>query len=161
MANTYFNFKTHQTANEGGTIIQIYPKMPLLWPTYMMLATATISLAFDLAVLFAYCISMCRQAIKNKVSSANAVANWTSKVGYVLSVVNFALWLATSTTFKMMQGDINADPPPNDLFGFSCSTFTDTLTETYKTGIPNFDIQCKTQVRTLLSPTGRMFEFRH
>jgi len=145
MINTYLTFSTHKTINSNNATIQVYPKKPLLWPTYMMLAVATISLAFNIAVLSAYCISLCRRKKESGVKTANTIATYQSRTGYLLSAANFIVWLSTSTTFKMMQGSSTANPPPRDLFGFSCSNFVDNLTTEFGKAIPNFDTQCKTQ----------------
>jgi hypothetical protein len=147
MLNTYLTFSTHKTIDSNSTIIQVYPKKPLLWPTYMMLGVSAVTLLFNLAVLVGYCCDMCSSA-RNKVATANAVGNWGSKWGYVASLLSFAAWLASSTTFKMMQGGPHDVPPPNDLFGFSCSDAADELVAKFKNQVVNFDLQCKTQVWT-------------
>lgn len=146
MINTYVTFNTHKTSTQNGQLVQVYPKMPILWPTYMMLATSTISLCFNLSVLTAYCIDYCRRDVTDKVKRANAIDGWHTKVGYVLSATSFVLWLSTSTTFKMMQGAPDSNPPPRDLFGFSCSNAADALVARFHNSIVNFNIQCETQV---------------
>ena len=83
---------------------------------------------------------------------ANTIDGWHTKVGYLISTTSFVVWLSTSTTFKMMQGSRDSNPPPRDLFGFSCSNAADALVEKYQNSIVNFNIQCETQVSSLLYP---------
>jgi len=132
MLNTYLTFSFHRTDSSSGTTLAIYPTQPILWPTYMMLSTSAVSMVFNCSILVAYC---CGVAASNKVSS------YSSYWGYFVHVLNFAVWIATSTTFKMMEGGASDVPPPRDLWGWTCSDAASALVQ--KT--VNFDLQCTTQ----------------
>jgi hypothetical protein len=134
MLNTYITFATHKTAQAGSTTINIYPAEPLLWPTFLMLATSAVSLLFNLSVLISYHWG---------VGSANRADSYATYWSYLVHIVNAIVWLVSSTTFKMLEGDPSGSP--NDLWGWSCSDLAANL-QTKIDNAVNFDLQCTTQV---------------
>jgi hypothetical protein len=140
MLNTYITFATHKTAQaDDGITISIYPSKPLLWPTYLMLTTSAVSMLFNFCILISYFWG---------VRSANRVDTYASYWGYLVYAVNAAVWLASSTTFKMLEGDPSGSP--SDLWGWSCSDLASEIQEKIN-GAVNFDLQCTTQVCPLYS----------
>jgi hypothetical protein len=101
-----------------------------------MLATAAVSFIFNATILTSYYYS---------VGTANKLSDWAGYYGYLITAINVIIWLTSSTTFKMMQGDPSADPPPADLWGWTCSDAADKLKEALP-NVVNFDLQCTTQV---------------
>jgi len=136
MVNTYVTFANHRTIQSGGQTIPIYPVNPITWPTYMMIGAGAVSILFNTAIMIAYC---------RGVGAANRITQWANYWNYLMHVVNIVIWLTTSTTFQMVQGAIDAVPPPRDLYGWSCSNATDRLSSEYKLPV-NFTLQCETQV---------------
>ncbi len=137
MVNTYVTFVNHRTIQSGGQTIPIYPVNPVTWPTYMMIATAVVSLLLNTSIMIAYCWG---------VSAANRMNMWAGYLGYLMHVINIGIWIATSTTFQMSQGAADAVPPPNDIYGWTCSNRVDELAAEFKNLPVNFNLQCETQV---------------
>jgi hypothetical protein len=136
MVNTYVTFANNRTVQSGGQTIPIYPVDPITWPTWMMIATGAVSILFNTTIMTAYCWG---------VSTANRVNQYAGYWGYLMHVVNIGVWLATSTTFQMLQGDPSGDPPPRDLYGWTCSDAVDQLVSEVEVTV-NFNLQCVTQV---------------
>jgi hypothetical protein len=142
MVNTYVTFVNHRTIQSGGQTIPIYPVDPLTWPTYMMIATGAVSILFNGAIMTAYFWG---------VGASNRISAWSSYWNYLVHVINLGIWLATSTTFQMVKGNSDSVPPPRDIYGWTCSSKVDELTDQFKNALPvNFDLQCKTQVCFLI-----------
>jgi hypothetical protein len=136
MVNTYVTFATHRTIQSGGQTIAIYPVKPITWPTYMMIATAAVSILFNTAIMTAYCWG---------VAAANRMNMWASYWSYLMHVVNIGVWIATSTTFQMVKGAADSVPPPNDIFGWTCSDQVDKLSSEFTLPV-DFNLQCQNQV---------------
>jgi hypothetical protein len=136
MVNAYVTFANHRTIQSGGQTIPIYPVNPITWPTYMMIAAGAVSILFNTTIMTAYCWG---------VGAANMITKWANYWNYFMHVVNIVIWLATSTTFRMVQGAPDAVPPPRDIFGWTCSNASDQLSSEYTLPV-NFNLQCETQV---------------
>lgn len=136
MVNTYVTFVNNRTTKSGGQTVDLYPVDPITWPTYMMIATGAVSILFNSAIMTAYC---------RGVSAANRMNQYAGYWGYLMHVANIGVWLATTTTFKMLQGGPSEVPPPRDIWGWTCSEAVDKLTAEITSPV-NFDLQCKTQV---------------
>jgi hypothetical protein len=65
---------------------------------------------------------------------------------YALHGINFAIWLASSTSFKVTK---NWGPAadPDVLWGYTCSPTANQLSQSYP-GIVRFFVQCEIQVFT-------------
>jgi len=137
MVNTYVTFVRHRTIQSGGQTIAIYPVDPITWPTFMMIATSAVSTLFNISTMAAYC---------GGVGAANRVTKWASYWNYLMHVVSIVVWITTSTIFQAVKGAADAVPPPRDLYGWSCSNETDTLSAEYTLPV-DFNLQCQTQVR--------------
>jgi hypothetical protein len=136
MVNAYVTFANHRTIQSAGQTIPIYPVDPITWPTFMMIAAGAVTTLFSASIMIAYCWG---------VSAANRVTKWASYWGYFAQVAHIIIWIATSTTFQMVQGPSDSVPPPRDIYGWTCSNASDTLSIEYILPV-NFNLQCETQV---------------
>jgi hypothetical protein len=136
MVNTYVTFVTHRTIQSGGQTIAIYPVDPITWPTFMMIATSAVSTLFNISVMTAYCWG---------IGAANRVTQWASYWNYLDHVVSIVVWITTSTIFQAIKGAVDAVPPPRDLYGWTCSNESDTLSAEYTLPV-DFNLQCQSQV---------------
>jgi hypothetical protein len=136
MVNTYVTFANNRTVQSGGQTIPLYPVNPITWPTYMMIATGAVSILFNSVVMTAYCWG---------VSAANRINQYAGYYSYLMHVVNICVWAGTTTAFKMLQGGPSDNPPPRDIWGWTCSDAVDKLVSQVKSTV-NFDLQCQTQV---------------
>lgn len=137
MLNTYITFRNNRTQVVNGETVPIYPTDPITWPTFMMIATAIVSFLFSFSIVLSYLRST---------TAANTVSQYSGYWSYLVFALNVVVWLVTTTTFKMVQGDPNEVPPPRDLWGWTCSNAVDTLNQEIHAKV-NFDLQCTTQVR--------------
>jgi hypothetical protein len=141
MLNTYITFHNNRTQVVNGQPVPIYPTDPITWPTFMMITTASVSFLFNSSIIISYI---------RGIAVANRVSIYSGYWGYLVFVLNIIVWLVTTTTFKMVQGDQSEVPPPRDLWGWTCSDAVDALSQEIKTAV-NFDLQCTTQVRLMSS----------
>lgn len=134
MLDTFLSFVIHKTAKSGDTTISIYPSHPVLWPTYMMIGTASVSILFNGLVVISYFWG---------IAAANRISSYSKYWGYSIYVVNFGVWLATSTAFKMLQDTSGSQS--SDLWGWTCSDLASGIQQEVN-NVVNFDLQCTTQL---------------
>jgi hypothetical protein len=137
MLNTYITYMKNKTTQSSGQTVALYPINPVTWPTYMMIATSSVSLFFNALIMAGYACGGTKKA--------NTMSMYSGYWGYLVYIINFGVWLATMTTFKMMQGDAGEVPPPSDLWGWTCSDAVDELVHKINSPV-DFDLQCTTQV---------------
>jgi hypothetical protein len=140
MLNTYLSFLHHRTQTVAGQTYNLYPVDPILWPTYMMLVVPIVSFLFNLGAMSGY--------LWGGVEGANRVSMYQGYWNYVVSLINVVMWAASSSVFMRSQGPADANPPPRDIWGWTCSNAVDELSQHIKTAV-NFDTQCTTQVSFL------------
>jgi hypothetical protein len=63
---------------------------------------------------------------------------------YALHGINFAIWLASSTSFKVTK-NWGPTADPDVLWGYTCSPTANQLSQSYP-GIVRFFVQCEIQV---------------
>jgi hypothetical protein len=100
-----------------------------LWPTYLLLAIATLSLMMSLLTLLAYVCG---------VGAANKVSSFTSYAGYIMLVTEFIAWAVSAGLFKMAETG-------QDLWGYSCGPNADRIEEQVKSFV-DFGRLCQAQV---------------
>lgn len=106
----------------------------VLWPTYLVLATAAVTLFMNI-------ITMCMY-LKSS-AAADRSDGISGYIGIALTGANAVVWAVNMGLFKMANTG-------NDLWGWSCSPAADALKKEVK-GILNFDSLCMVQVSSYLS----------
>ena len=109
----------------------------VLWPTYMVLAIATVTMMMNLITLFFYCCG---------VDAANKSNRIMGYLGYIVVAVHAVVWAVTTGLFKMANVG-------NDLWGFSCGPSADAI-QTEVQSFLNFDSLCKIQVSLISHSTN-------
>ena len=100
-----------------------------VWPTFMLLAIATITFFMNFITL---CTYLCG------VGAANKTASVTSWIGYILMGVHVVVWAVAAGLFKMANNG-------RDLWGYSCSSTADEVQAEVQQFL-NFGMLCTTQV---------------
>ena len=118
--NTKGDFRGGRTA---------WPKNPKLWPTFMLLAGAGLTLLLSFITILSYCCAFTK-----------ARRSW--KLTVVKYVIHIGAWLVISTLYRYEKSlhDVN-----NDLWGWSCSTEATALQSEFN-GVVNFSSLCNVQV---------------
>ena len=124
----YYTTKNH---NVNGTM-SVWGKSTTLWPTFLLLAVALITLLLNLITICAY--------FRGGVEKANSTSNAASYIGYVLLAVHVIVWAVSMGLFKMANSG-------KDLWGYSCGSQADAIQEEVKSFI-DFGKLCTTQVRS-------------
>ena len=107
-----------------------WPKNPKLWPTFLLLITACITLVLSIVTLLSYCFSF------NK-----ARRSW--KVTSLKYVVYIGVWIVVSVLYRYEKSLHGID---NDLWGWTCSDKGKALQAEFH-GVVNFSGLCQLQVR--------------
>ena len=107
-----------------------WPKQPKLWPTFMLLVGAGLTLLLSFITLLSYCCAF------NK-----ARRSW--KLTVVKYVIHIGAWLIISTLYRYEKSTHGVN---NDLWGWSCSTEAAALQSEFN-GVVNFSSSCSVQVR--------------
>ena len=107
-----------------------WPKQPKLWPTFMLLIGAGLTLLLSCVTLLSYCCAF------NK-----ARRSW--KLTVVKYVVHIGAWLIISTLYRYEKSTQGVE---NDLWGWSCSTKAAAFQSEFN-GVVNFSNLCSVQVR--------------
>ena len=125
----FMAIKYQATKNEirGGRTA--WPKQPKLWPTFMLLVGAGITLLLSLITLFSYCCAFTK-----------ARRSW--KLTVVKYVIHIGAWLVISVLYRYEKSTHGMD---NDLWGWSCSTQVTALQSEFN-GVVNFSSLCSVQV---------------
>ncbi|MCJ1404119.1 hypothetical protein MMC11_007344 [Xylographa trunciseda] len=103
----------------------------VLWPTYMVLAIATVTMMMNIITMGFYCCG---------VDAANKSNRFMGYLGYIVMAVHAVVWAVTTGLFKMAENG-------NDLYGFSCSTEADAIQEQVQSFL-NFNNLCMVQTGT-------------
>ena len=124
-------FTTRDRTLSGGG----HPWAPntVLWPTYMVIAIATVTMMMNLITLCFYCCG---------VDAANKSNKIMGYLGYIVVAVHAVVWAVTTGLFKM------ASNVGNDLYGFSCSPQADAIQAQVQSFL-NFNDLCMVQVRVI------------
>ncbi|TVY30330.1 hypothetical protein LHYA1_G001563 [Lachnellula hyalina] len=102
-----------------------------VWPTAMLLGTATVTFFMNLITLLSYCCG---------VGAADKASSFTSVLGYVFLFVHFAAWAVAAGLYRMARDGKN-------LWGYSCSDASDRIQEQVKSFL-NFRELCTMQQGT-------------
>ena len=132
----YYTTKSHTAANH----MPVWGTAPTLWPTFMLLAVALITLVLNVVTICAYCRSV------EKANSTDSVAGY---IGYGLLAVQVLAWAVSTGLFKMANTG-------RDLWGWSCGATADAIQAEVMSFL-NFGTLCQTQVslsRSLLCSRG-------
>jgi hypothetical protein len=136
MAHALIVFFGNENVTAGGE--RIYPTIMVLWPTYLMIASAAVTVTLNAFIVY----WRIRGTIKDQAREEMYNKVWD----YVLHGINGTIWLVTTSSFgatKNMRYFGAVDP--NVLFGYVCSTQADTLSQTFPQ-ILKFQAQCQIQV---------------
>jgi hypothetical protein len=109
-----------------------------VWPTYMYLAIATISVIMNASVLGAYLKS---------VKAANKVESVQTWIDRVIMAFNVGIWVVSVAIYRYEK---DTGGVSNDLWGWTCSSTAQSLQQTFKTEVP-FNTYCTAQA-SFLSP---------
>ncbi len=107
-----------------------WPKDPRLWPTFMLLVGAGLTLLLSFITLLSYCCAFDK-----------ARRSW--KLTIVRYVIHIGAWVVISTLYRYEKSTHGVD---NDLWGWSCSTKAAELQSEFN-GVVNFSSLCSVQVR--------------
>jgi len=133
MSHAYVVFLHNKDVTHDGT--RIYPTFMQLWPTYMMITAGAITVALNLVVVY--------WRIHGTIRDLSLIETSSKYWDYAIHGINFAVWLATSTSFKVTK---NWGPAadPNVLWGYVCSPTANQLSASYPE-IIRFYVQCEIQ----------------
>ena len=115
------NFRDGRTA---------WPEKPKLWPMFMLLGCAGITLLLSIITLVSYCCAF------NK-----AKRSW--KLTVVKYVIHIGVWVVVSALYRYER---NTNGVPNDIWGWSCSAKAAALQSQFN-GVVKFSTLCSVQVR--------------
>ena len=122
----FYTTKNHKVANN----MSIWGASTTLWPTFMLLAVALVTLVLNIVTICAYFRSV------EKANSTNNVAGY---IGYGLLAVHVLVWAVSMGLFKMANTG-------KDLWGWSCGAGADAIQEEVISFV-DFGKLCTTQVR--------------
>jgi hypothetical protein len=138
MSHALIVFLANQNVTVDGE--RIYPTFMVLWPTYLMIASAAVSVILNSFIVY----WRARGTIKDEHREETINKVWD----YILHGINGAIWFATTTTFGATKDmKYGGAQDPNVLFGYVCSTMADNLSNTFPQ-ILKFQVQCEIQVFT-------------
>ncbi|MCJ1287699.1 hypothetical protein MMC26_007051 [Xylographa opegraphella] len=122
-------FTTRDRTISGGG----HPWAPdtVLWPSYMVLAIATVTMLMNLITMCFYCCG---------VDAANKSSRIMGYLGYLVVAVHVVVWAVTAGLFKMANVG-------NDLWGFSCGPNADAIQDQVQSFL-NFNNLCMIQTGT-------------
>lgn len=106
-----------------------WPKSPKLWPTFMLLVGAGLTLLLSFITILSYCCAF------NK-----ARRSW--KLTMVKYVIHIGAWLVISALYRYEK---SLNGVNSDLWGWSCSTEATALQSEFN-GVVNFSSLCSVQV---------------
>ena len=124
----------NRTLSGGG---HPWPTNTALWPTFMVLTIATITMLMNLITMCFYCCG---------VDAANRSNQIMGYVGYAVMALHAVVWAVTTGLFKM------ASNIGNDLYGFSCGAEADRIQAQVESYL-NFNNLCMIQVCSTSPPT--------
>lgn len=127
-------------ANKNVTVDgqRIYPTFMVLWPTYLMIISAAVTVVLNSLIVY----WRTRGTLRDEAREETYNKVWD----YVLHGINGLIWLATTTSFGATKDmKYGGAQDPNVLFGYVCSTMADNLSNTFPQ-ILKFQAQCELQV---------------
>jgi len=133
MAHAYTTFLANKNVTAGGE--RIYPTFMQLWPTYMMITAAAITVLLNSCVVF--------WRIHGTAKDLKREQMYNKYWDYALHGINFAVWLATTTSFRVSK-NWGPSADPNVLWGYTCSPTAKGLNAAYPE-IIKFYVQCEVQ----------------
>lgn len=107
-----------------------WPKDAKVWPTYMCLAGAGLTVVLSIATLISYCLCF-----------ENARRSW--KLTIVKYVIHIVAWVTISVLYRYEKSLHGRN---NDLWGWSCSQVKTHVQEQFR-GVVDFAPLCSSQVR--------------
>ena len=128
MIFTVVKYQTTKDEDRGGRTA--WPKDPKLWPTFMLLAGAGITLLLSLITLLSYCCAFDK-----------ARRSW--KLTVVKYAIHIGAWLVISALYRYEKSTHGVD---DDLWGWSCSDKAAALQSQFH-GVVTFSSLCSVQVR--------------
>ncbi|KAF6224522.1 hypothetical protein HO133_011099 [Letharia lupina] len=108
-----------------------WPKQPKLWPTFMLLAGAGLTLLLSSITLLSYCCAFDK-----------ARRSW--KLTVVKYVIHIGAWLVISALYRYEKSTHGVS---NDLWGWSCSTEATALQSEFN-GVVHFSSLCSVQSKS-------------
>jgi len=135
MSHALIVFDSWQNVTAGGE--RIYPTFMVLWPTYLMIASAAITVVLNACIVY----WRTRGTLKDQAREEMYNKMWD----YALHGINGVIWLGTTTTFGATKNmKFFGAEDPNVLFGYVCSTTATNLSQTFPQ-IVRFQAQCEIQ----------------
>lgn len=127
MVYTVITFETTKGDFRDGRTA--WPKEPKVWPMFMLLGCAGITLLLSIITLLSYCCAF------NK-----AQRSW--KLTVVKYVIHIGTWVVVSTLYRYER---STNGVPNDVWGWSCSAKAAALQSQFS-GVVKFSTMCSAQV---------------
>jgi hypothetical protein len=109
-----------------------WPTHPKLWPTFLLLAGAGLTLLLSAVTAISYCLCF-----------DESRRSW--KLTVVKYLIHILTWIIISTLYRYEKGLHGID---NDLWGWSCSQKAAVIQSEFN-GVVNFESLCSIQVRPL------------
>ena len=130
----FMTLKYQTTKNEIRNERNAWPKHPKLWPTFLLLGGAGLTLLLSAVTLFSYCFCF-----------GKARGSW--KLTLVKYAIHILAWIIISTIYRYEKGlhEVN-----NDLWGWSCSQKAAAIQSEFN-GVVNFQSLCSVQVTLYLA----------
>jgi len=133
MSHAYVVFRKNKDVTHDGT--RIYPTFMQLWPTYMMITAGAITVVINLLTVI--------WRIQGTTLDMTLISTSEKYWDYALHGINFAIWVASTSSFKITK-NYGPAADPNVLWGYVCSPTATQLSESYPE-IVRFYVQCEIQ----------------
>ena len=133
-AMVFLSVKYYDTQNETRGGRTAWPKHPKLWPTFMLLIGAGITLIVSIITLISYCWFL-----------RKAKRNW--KLTVVKYGIHIGAWAIISILYRYEK---DAHGSNNDLWGWSCSQEADAIQAEFK-DVVGFSSLCNLQVSRIFT----------
>jgi hypothetical protein len=130
----FMTLKYQTTKNEIRNERSAWPKHPKLWPTFLLLGGAGLTLLLSAVTLFSYCFCFDK-----------ARGSW--KLTLVKYAIHILAWIIISTLYRYEKGLHGVN---NDLWGWSCSQEAAAIQTEFK-GVVDFQSLCSVQVTICLA----------
>jgi hypothetical protein len=130
----FMTLKYQTTENEFRNGRTAWPKHPKLWPTFMLLAGAGLTLLLSAVTLLSYCFCFDK-----------ARGSW--KLTLVKYAIHILVWIIISTLYRYEKSLHGVN---NDLWGWSCSQEAAVIQSEFN-GVVDFQSLCGVQVTICLA----------